>query len=260
MEVGRTRGRAANPLGFAPPPLLLPPLCATLFTPALPKTPAHGFSPPHCPCRYNERELRWVALDTWTFSLQFDAPRSLLSHAAVLLRCDGLDTVASIELNGSPVGAAVNAHRPHSYDVTQLLAEGPNRLAIRFESAAGYAAAQRDAYPYPVPHTQQVGAVPGYNFIRKAARQASFQLEWVLLFFLVPACKARVQAQCFHTLVRLSAIGFCSTFLTGCSPPLRSDFGWDWGPAFPAAGITGGVELVGYSTAMITGEQEFDLA
>jgi len=193
VEVGRTGGRAANPLGFAPPPLLLPPLCATLFTPALPKTPAHGFSPPHCPCRYNERELRWVALDTWTFSLQFDAPRSLLSHAAVLLRCDGLDTVASIELNGSPVGAAVNSHRPHSYDVTQLLAEGPNRLAIRFESAAGYAAAQRDAYPYPVPHTQQVGAVPGYNFIRKAARQASFQLEWVLLFFLVPACKARVQ-------------------------------------------------------------------
>lgn len=113
-----------------------------------------------------------MALDSWTFSLQFEAPRSLLRHAAVLLRCDGLDTVASIELNGSPVGAAVNAHRPHAWDVTQLLAEGPNRLAIRLDSAAAYAAAQRDAFPYPVPQTQQVGAVPGYNFIRKAARQA----------------------------------------------------------------------------------------
>lgn len=122
--------------------------------------------------RYNERELRWAALDTWTFALQFEAPRSLLQHTAVLLRCDGLDTVASVELNGSPIGTAVNAHRPHSWDVTQLLAEGPNRLSIRLDSAAAYAAAQRDAYPYPVPHTQQVGAVPGYNFIRKAARQA----------------------------------------------------------------------------------------
>ena len=169
----RTRCRPSRVCAAAA--ALPPPVCQALYTCAAQRV----FSPPHCPCRYNERELRWVALDTWTFSLQFDAPRSLLSRTAVLLRCDGLDTVASVELNGSPVGASVNAHRPHSFDVTQLLAEGPNHLAIRFEPAAGYAAAQRDAYPYLVPHTQQVGAVPGYNFIRKAARQASFQLAWL---------------------------------------------------------------------------------
>lgn len=130
--------------------------------------------------RYNERELCWAALDRWTFSLQFEAPRPLLRHAAVLLRCGGLDTVASLQLNGSPVGAAANAHRPHAWDVTQLLAEGSNRLDITFDPAPDFAAAQRDAYPYAVPHTQQDLAVPGYNFIRKAAR-------WVLRFCLCAA-------------------------------------------------------------------------
>lgn len=172
MEVGGRLCWGAGALGFAA-------AAAAAVAAARVPLPSVGAASPSS--RYNERELRWAALDTWTFSLQFEAPRSLLWHAAVLLRCDGLDNVASVELNGSPVGTAINAHRPHSWDVTQLLAEGANRLVIRLDSAAAYAAAQRDAYPYPVPHTQQVGAVPGYNFIRKAARQAvCVQPTWVL--------------------------------------------------------------------------------
>jgi len=32
-----------------------------------------------------------------------------------------------------------------------------------------------------------------------------------------------------------------------------SDFGWDWGPAFGAAGISGAAELVGFDRALLTG-------
>ena len=32
-----------------------------------------------------------------------------------------------------------------------------------------------------------------------------------------------------------------------------SDFGWDWGPAFAASGIYGGVQLKAYSAAHMTG-------
>lgn len=59
------------------------------LTPVLPQC-----SPNWCWCRYNELQQRWVALDTWTLSLWFQAPPHLLRHRAVLLRCDGLDTGA----------------------------------------------------------------------------------------------------------------------------------------------------------------------
>ena len=169
----------------------------------------------------------------------------MLRHAAVLLRCEGLDTVASLELNGAPVGAAANAHRTHAWDVTQLLAEGSNRLAVTFEPAPNFAAARRDAYPYPMPHTQQVGAVPGYNFIRKAARWAPrVAAPWI-------GCSPAPLASGWGTAP--TSAPELPTVLLPCSYTPRSDFGWDWGPAFPIAGITGWVELVGRSTAVLTG-------
>ena len=65
--------------------------------------------------RFNELEYQWASQDTWTFSLTFTPPPALLRHApaaSVLLKFGGLDTVAAVELNGRPVGAAANAHRP----------------------------------------------------------------------------------------------------------------------------------------------------
>ncbi|KAL4437114.1 hypothetical protein ABPG75_004253 [Micractinium tetrahymenae] len=126
--------------------------------------------------RFNELEQRWAAWDNWTFSLAFQAPTELLAEAAVELLCEGLDTVAEVALNSAPVGRSVNAHRPHAWDVTGLLAEGRNLLEITLFSAPAYALAQQAAYPYSVPATQQVGSLPAYNFIRKAA--SDFGWDW----------------------------------------------------------------------------------
>lgn len=85
------------------------------------------------------------------------------------LRCGGLDTVAALELNGAPVGSAANAHRPHAWDVTRLLRPGSNHLDITLYSAVAAASERAAAYPYPVPATRQLGALPHYNFLRKPA-------------------------------------------------------------------------------------------
>src|SRR5690349_15177760 len=59
--------------------------------------------------------------------------------------------VSEILLNGKLVGRTVNAHRPHAFDVSRLLAPGRNLLAVTLFSAPKYTLAQQEAYPYPVP-------------------------------------------------------------------------------------------------------------
>ncbi|PSC75824.1 molecular chaperone [Micractinium conductrix] len=126
--------------------------------------------------RYGELDQRWVAWDNWTLSLGFQAPPGLLAQPSVLLRFGCLDTVAEVELNGVLVGRAANAHRPHAWEVAPLLARGRNQLSVTLLSAPAYAEQQAAAYPYAVPATQQVGSLPHYNFIRKAA--SDFGWDW----------------------------------------------------------------------------------
>lgn len=62
--------------------------------------------------------------------------------------------VAEVALNSAPVGRAANAHRPHGWDVTRLLAVGSNLLEVTLLSAPAYALAEQAVYPYSVPATQ----------------------------------------------------------------------------------------------------------
>jgi hypothetical protein len=54
-----------------------------------------------------------VAAETWTWSTTFDSSElsSVMSSKAVQLRLDGLDTFASVQLNGQTVLTADNFHR-----------------------------------------------------------------------------------------------------------------------------------------------------
>ncbi|HEY0535427.1 MAG TPA: glycoside hydrolase family 2 protein [Actinoplanes sp.] len=116
----------------------------------------------------NETELTWIGRTDWEYATSFDfagaAPR-------VDLVCAGLDTVASIELNGSPIGETANQHRSYRFDVGPVLRTGINSLKIKFESAYAYASqaqaklgARPDAYGEP------------FNFIRKQA--CNFGWDW----------------------------------------------------------------------------------
>ena len=88
----------------------------------------------------------------------------------ILLVCEGLDTIASVAINGKPVGMADNMFRRWQWDVSHVLVPGSNRIAVSFLNAPGAAAAAAAAYPYDVPtsdnETQQHGE-PYRNFLRK---------------------------------------------------------------------------------------------
>lgn len=61
--------------------------------------------------RFNEDELRWVALREWTFERQFDVQDSMLAAAQVDLLLSGVDTVAGVCLNSQTVISTDNAFR-----------------------------------------------------------------------------------------------------------------------------------------------------
>lgn len=59
---------------------------------------------------------------------------SLLCCDRVLLRFEGLDTVAEIYVNGTRIGSACNMHRIWEYDVKAFLREGENEFRVLFRS------------------------------------------------------------------------------------------------------------------------------
>lgn len=97
--------------------------------------------------RDNADKMEWVYKATWTYEREFDLPASMLGHAAVLLRCEGLDTVAQIEVNGQQVAHTDNMYRTWEFDVKKLLHTGSNRIRITFSPIAPYIKAFQDRAP-----------------------------------------------------------------------------------------------------------------
>lgn len=83
----------------------------------------------------NELSLQWIEEREWEYATTFRVPASLRDAAAVELVADGLDTLASVTLNGHEVGRTDNMFVGHRWNVKALLRAGDNQLVVRFFSA-----------------------------------------------------------------------------------------------------------------------------
>ncbi len=54
--------------------------------------------------RDNEKTVQWVGESDWIYKRTFDMPEEVLKNDRVLLRCEGLDTLVTIQINGRKVG------------------------------------------------------------------------------------------------------------------------------------------------------------
>ncbi|UAJ79513.1 glycoside hydrolase family 2 protein [Leifsonia sp. ZF2019] len=142
----------------------------------------------------NEREVRWVGETDWEYTLDFEAPAGLAERTDLVF--DGLDTIATVELNGAVLGAVMNQHRSYRFDVTGHLRADSNALTVRFAS--------------PLRHIREEVA-------RLGARPHLFDDPF--------------------NMIRKSA----------------ANFGWDWGPSLPTAGIWRSVRLETWSGARLGG-------
>ena len=120
----------------------------------------------------NERKVQWVAEADWEFEGTFTVAAELLDHDQVELVADGLDTLATLTLNGQPLGATENMYRQYRWDAKPRLKVGVNTLRIVFASAVAFAAAKQNVRPLiGVPL-----ALAGGPYVRKAP--CHFGWDW----------------------------------------------------------------------------------
>ena len=121
----------------------------------------------------NEKRVQWVAESDWVYRTGFACPQELLSEEKVFLVCDGLDTLATVVLNGHELGTTNNMFRRYQWEIKSLLnKKGANDLTISFASAVKFTAKQQARRP--LPGVSQ--AIIGGPHLRKAPCQ--FGWDW----------------------------------------------------------------------------------
>jgi beta-mannosidase len=119
-----------------------------------------------------EEECKWIADREWWWRNRFDAAPAAPGERLVLV-FDGLDTFASIWLNGEEIGESSNMFVGLEIDVTDRLKPAGNLLAIRFDPVA-LRLADRTATAWPGVGTGT--AETKRNLVRKA--QFGWGWDW----------------------------------------------------------------------------------
>jgi beta-mannosidase len=133
-----------------------------------------------------ERDLEylWIARANWTYSRTFTVDAVFVEQKNVYLDCQGLDTVASIFINGQFIARTNNMFRRYQIALGQgVLHQGDdNMIEVRFTSPISYSYSQAAAYPYAVPSQKNPPQYPQdiidcpRHFMRKEA--CSFGWDW----------------------------------------------------------------------------------
>ncbi|MGW8483123.1 glycoside hydrolase family 2 protein [Microbacterium sp. NPDC055903] len=117
----------------------------------------------------NETDQQWIGDVDWSFTTSFEWHEDGSERRDLV--ADGLDTIATVTLNGVEVGRTQNQHRSYRFDVGAALVDGRNELRIDFAAPVPAALARSEEHD-PRPHTNH----HAYNALRKMA--SSFGWDW----------------------------------------------------------------------------------
>ncbi|MFA5057543.1 MAG: glycoside hydrolase family 2 protein [Opitutaceae bacterium] len=120
----------------------------------------------------NEHGLQWIERLDWTYRTAFDLPADLLREEEVELVCEGLDTLATLVLNGETIGRTENMFCGHRFPVRPQLRPGRNVLEITFANTLDYLRAHEAWQPVK----ERNDPVGGRSRIRK--EQCQYSWDW----------------------------------------------------------------------------------
>jgi len=118
----------------------------------------------------NESKVQWIGERDWTYRRSFDVSENFLKQEHVLLHCDGLDTLATIEINGEKIGATDNMFRTWEFNVKKLLKAGVNTIEVRFDSVLPVIREKESERALPTWN------YPGSSYVRKTP--CNFGWDW----------------------------------------------------------------------------------
>ena len=108
----------------------------------------------------------------YEYKTEFAADKALLKSDAVLLRFEGIDTVADIFLNGEKLGHTENMHRTFEFEVKDLLKEEGNELRVLLHSPTRFI---KEEYKHNVADGSEEAMV-GFANLRKT--HCMFGWDW----------------------------------------------------------------------------------
>lgn len=120
-----------------------------------------------------EAGLQWIGLADWEYRAQFDVDAATLARAHAELAFEGLDTFATVTLNGQPLLQADNSHRTWRARVDGRLRPRGNELRIVLRSPIRTLLPDVQAMPhkiagnYPSPYGDEPKDAMVGNFVRK---------------------------------------------------------------------------------------------
>ena len=119
----------------------------------------------------NEADCAWVEGQDWLYRKEFQASASLLKCPQIHLIADGLDTYATLWINGRLLGKSQNSLVEHSWECRRLLKSGRNEIRIQLGAAPPKLAALQKRHGF-LPAVVDAARV----YARKA--QYSFGWDW----------------------------------------------------------------------------------
>ncbi len=121
----------------------------------------------------NERRVQWVAENDWMYRKRFSCSADLLAEERIYLVCDGLDTLAEVNINGHVLGKTDNMFRRYEWEVKSFLnASDDNLLTITFASPVRFIANKNIQREMISPYH----SIHGGPYLRKAPCQ--FGWDW----------------------------------------------------------------------------------
>ena len=128
--------------------------------------------------RDNEQKQQWVAETDWLYSRQFNIEEDFFGCQSILLRCEGLDTLADILVNGQKVLHADNMFRTWEVAIKEFLHVGVNRLEVHFYSPVPYMTERQKERSLPCWNSYDP-RYRGKSWLRKMP--CSFGWDWGLM-------------------------------------------------------------------------------
>ena len=108
----------------------------------------------------------------YEYKTEFAADKALLKSDAVLLRFEGIDTLADVFLNGEKLGHTENMHRTFEFEVKDLLKEEGNELRVLLHSPTRFI---KEEYKHNVADGSEEAMV-GFANLRKT--HCMFGWDW----------------------------------------------------------------------------------